>query len=216
MLFATCWSRKRRPHSTSIPTESTSTFPEPISTSLSSGHASSSPLASRKPRVKTRHKPHARPTKRVIKATPSKGDMSGLIPIRGMSSAPPRTPQSQRFASSAPSAYGMHIPQPTPPGAMARMTAGPFKPRIPSLAPPSPRMGPREVHVNQGQAGQGAMDTSRVRKDRSESTTPGPQSLLSAMAPGGALSGSGSGHGMGTGSGAGQGQMNVKRSKAQA
>ena len=68
--------------------------------------------------------------------------MSGMIPIRSMqtpprSSAPaPQTPLG-RLASSAPAssfgALGMGVagvPVPTPPGAMSRMTAGGFKPKV--------------------------------------------------------------------------------------
>lgn len=154
VLFLTCWCRKRPIQPAEVSDQSS--FPAPISASLSSPPA---PLAIRHRRVN-----HARATRRKskpnLKPVPP---VTGTIPIRGM-----ETPRTSRLASSAPSTFPIATPSPSA-AALARMTAGGFKPRTPA------RM---MLSAARASAQPVDLEESRVRKDRSESTTPGPGSVV--------------------------------------
>ena len=151
MLFLNCWCR-RRPSQMSSPPEDDS-FPMAISSSFGASPASvPSPV-----RNLRQHRGHNRSNARPRKAKITlKGDLSSTIPIRGMETPPPR------LASSAPSAF----PTPSPQAALAKMTAGGFR----------PRQTPARVLINAAAASNRPPEDTgeRVRKDRSESTTPGP------------------------------------------
>jgi hypothetical protein len=149
ILFLTCWCRKRPQHPAD-PSDQSS-FPLPISASFSSP-PSSSPLHHR--RVN-----YSRVTRRRSKSNlKSMPNVTGTIPIRSF-----ETPKPTRLATSAPSTF---LATPSPSSALARMTAGGFR----------PKQTPARVLINAARE-QPVVDLTevdRVRKERSESTTPGP------------------------------------------
>lgn len=194
MLFITSWCRKRANTLSSPPEPSTmmlSAFPAPISASFTppTSHMGLTPMSLGKYRPRTHNSANARRrgSKQNLKgAANGSSGLSGTIPIRSVHT--PQRADHGRLATSAPSAF-MDIP--TTPGSasnIARMTAGGFKPRptparvmmnatresTPTRSIPAP--------VKTVSAGKNEVEeASRVRKDRSESTTPGatiPPSLL--------------------------------------
>jgi len=153
-------------------------FPVAISSSFNSpsfDSSSISPLRSQKAhRYSAKHKSSHRKVKPSLASAGIKGDLSATIPIRGL-----ETPRPSRLASSAPSTYATPSPQ-VQQAAMAKMTAGGFK----------PRQTPARVLLNAAAASHkqtiidmtspvsSGISAERVRKERSESATPGPSSSL--------------------------------------
>lgn len=178
VLFATCWCRKR-PAVPSSPADRTS-FPLPLSSSFHGTTTTSSnevALASvRNARaLKSMTRTNGRMIHKRSKPNLKAGDPSSTIPIRGM-----ETPRSHhRLASSAPSIStfsNLHgrEPTPSPAGAMAKMTAGGFRPRQPRTL------------INAARAAQEAEkalkeEQKRTRSERSDSTTPVPTSGLGRL-----------------------------------
>lgn len=185
VLFFSCWCRKRSSHV--LPVEDDSgAFPLAIGSSFSppSGFAGSLQSALRPQRQ--RHNPRMNTKTRKARPNPKDGPARGAessrIPIRGG----PETPRNTRLASSAPSHFSTPSPRTTQ-AALARMAKGGFKPRqtparvmlnaaaasntpkgpVESTSPPIARTG-----IMSG------LSAERVRKERSESATPGSGSVL--------------------------------------
>jgi hypothetical protein len=105
------------------------------------------------------------------------GDPSSTIPIRGMEA--PVKPSHGRLASSAPSTStfsSLHYPReptPSPAGAMAKMTAGGFR----------PRQTPARSLINAAKAAKQAEDALKEeqKRARDESTTPVPSRGLGGL-----------------------------------
>jgi len=198
VLFMTCWARKRPSHVSSPPDDDSGAFPLAISSSFSStgglsGSASGPTRTPRSQRVNRQNQRSRKPKINYKLATSvDKGALSSTIPIRGM-----ETPRPARLASSAPSAYMTPSPQ-VQQAALAKMSVGGFR----------PRQTPARVLLNAAAASNKVIDMTsssssaspitpapksgisaeRVRKERSESTTPGPSHILSNM-PGGSPGG---------------------------
>jgi hypothetical protein len=193
VLFLTCWARKRPSHVSSPPDDDSGAFPLAISSSFSStgGLSGSASGPTRTPRSQRLNRTNHRSRKPKIShrlATPAeKGALSSTIPIRGM-----ETPRPARLASSAPSAYQTPSPQ-VQQAALAKMSIGGFR----------PRQTPARVLLNAAAASNKVIDLTsstsaspvtpapksgisaeRVRKERSESTTPGPNHILGSVAGG--------------------------------
>jgi hypothetical protein len=136
-------------------------------------------------RTRVRAKPLGRPVKKHShpNLTPSKPaqtgsevDISALIPIRGMETPRP-SPSVNRLATSAPAQF---MSSPSGFGALARMSAGGFKPNKVAKAPAAKTSGSTSVATSSITAGR--PDTDRTRKERSGSTTsPGPNLLQAGM-----------------------------------
>lgn len=176
VLFLTCWCRKRSPFLLS-PTPTETAFPAPISASSFTPPSHTSLLAAR-----NRYRPRPKPTSRLHKKTShshlttpkvsgkgdSEVDTSLLIPIRGMDpSRSTPAPTAQRLASSAPAPGSGFLMSPSGQGALAKMSAGGFRPgkataravihaaRLSDVGLPGPKVDTAE---------------DRIRKERSEST----------------------------------------------
>jgi hypothetical protein len=176
VLFLSCWCRRRPSHVAQPIDEDMGSFPVAISSSFNSpsfDSSFSSPLRAQKAqRISAKHKSSHRKSKPNPAAAGIKGDLSATIPIRGM-----ETPRPSRLASSAPSTYATPSPQ-VQQAAMAKMTAGGFK----------PRQTPARVLLNAAAAShkqniidvtspvRSGISAERVRKERSNSTTPVPPS----------------------------------------
>ncbi|ORY25354.1 Maf1 regulator-domain-containing protein [Naematelia encephala] len=167
VLFLTTWCRKRGGSLAQLAPDETSVFPSQISSSFTSGSAFPG-FSTRPPHPRSLHnRANARPghkrSRGNLKATIA-GDMSSTIPIRGM-----ETPRSTRLATSAPSSFTpLHQTPSQSAAAMARMTAGGFK----------PKQTPARMLINAAAAAKEA-EEQRVRKERSESA----QSLLAHESP---------------------------------
>ncbi|RXK42136.1 hypothetical protein M231_00493 [Tremella mesenterica] len=165
VLFITCWCRKRHLHSLSTSTA----FPLPISSSLgsSSSGPTSVPLFARTIR---QPKPMTSPISRLayrrskLNLRP-KADMSGTIPIRGMETYQ----RTGRLASSAPSSSPLITSNQS---RFDKMKTGGFKPhqtpaRTVLNAANVSGMPPKVMSTATSALSE------KIRKDRSESTTPG-------------------------------------------
>ena len=178
VLFLSCWCRRRPSHVSQPMDEDMGSFPVAISSSFNSptfDSSFSSPLRTQKAqRSSAKHKSSHRKSRPIPASAGLKGDLSTTIPIRGM-----ETPRPSRLASSAPSTYATPSPQ-VQQAAMAKMTAGGFK----------PRQTPARVLLNAAAAShkqslvdvtspvKSGLSAERVRKERSESTTPVPPTSL--------------------------------------
>lgn len=174
MLFLSSWCRKRPTNNSSSLDDDSDAFPQPISSSFTPPSVyASSPI----PR-QTRQKVHRLPKHRKASMKGEKSDISSMIPIRGAATARP-----SRLAASAPSTFA---PTPSPQAsqaALAKMTAGGFR----------PRQTPARVILNAAAATTKPKDVidmtnpdtptsaQRVRKERSESSTPGPGPVASRL-----------------------------------
>ena len=178
MLFLTSWCRKRPSQSPSL---DTSTLPLQISSSSTlppaSAHGPNSLSHNRSYRhPRSNHnRSNARPGHR--KSKPNLKGISSTIPIRGY-----ETPKPARLATSAPTTYSPLHGTTSPAAALARMTAGGYK----------PRQTPARVAFNAAAArskdGIEAVDLTdlpgdgeeavRVRKERSASATSRPGGLM--------------------------------------
>lgn len=135
----------------------------------------------RPPRVSHHNLSNARPSHRrsklASKLATGKTLASNTIPIRGLSHTPTTPTIPSRFASSAPAAT--MSPLASPAAAMSRMTAGGIKPRQTSarmLINAAASQRPGGVAVSRPTPTPD--DTSRVRKERSGSLTPGPSHVF--------------------------------------
>lgn len=155
----TCWCRKRHSAQSTPLDADPSTFPLPLAASYSGPPSTTDFKIPKGPRRQA-----GRPLQR--RSRPNlKNDYSSTIPIRQ-----PETPKHSRFASSAPSVYSPLHANPSPSAVFAKMTAGGFRPKQ------TPARSLMQAAKDAEEAEQ-----ARIRKERSESTTPGPSgSALSA------------------------------------
>jgi len=174
VLFLTCWCRKRL---SQIPTaKDTDSFPLPISSAFTpsiphaQGNALSPNLRSYRPPRSNHNRSNARSGQRKSKLNlkaAAKGDSSNTIPIRGF-----EAPKAPRLASSAPSTYSPLHPTASPASALAKMTAGGFK----------PRQTPARAIKNA--ASKGTIEAESTGEERGESVTPRQGHLGDLMASG--------------------------------
>ena len=188
VLFFSCWCRKRANHASSPVEDDLGVFPLTIGSSFTppSGFVGSAPSPVRTPRQRLNPRINgksARKSRPNPKDGPTKGDASSTIPIRA-----PETPRHSRLASSAPSMFSTPSPR-TSQAALAKMTKGGFKPRqtparvlLNAAAASSKASSSLVTQTGPGPARTtsaiGSSTSDRVRKERSESATPGPGSLL--------------------------------------
>ncbi|KAK4683953.1 repressor of RNA polymerase III transcription MAF1, partial [Tremellales sp. Uapishka_1] len=184
ILFLTSWCRQRSTHS--LPSASESTFPLTISSHTPPITTTTIHLTKTRQSRGTRNPSNPRPGQRkkpsTSKLSVGKTVQTSTIPIRGM-----QTPQA-RLASSAPTTYHSlsfrdREVTPSPAAALARMTKGGFKPK---QTPARNAINKKLVDEPVVESGGGGIEeeNQRVRKDRSESTTPGPSrkaGLISLM-----------------------------------
>ncbi|KAL7423308.1 hypothetical protein Q5752_002609 [Cryptotrichosporon argae] len=191
VLFLTTWCRKRPSHSSPVDYAEPGSLPLPISSALSPPSGTHGlPSAPRLRATRHQNLTNLRPSQR------KKGRVSGgglpspidrltsTIPIRSLATPAPVTHQPLRLASSAPTptAFSHVQPKISHVDAMAKMTAGGFKPRLPgqnkvpakSLLSAAVKSAARDSEAD-----------SRVRKERSE--TPGSQTGGGAAPLGSAL-----------------------------
>ena len=177
VLFISCWCRKRPTYQSSPVDNDGGVFPAAISSSFSSPPTlpASVPAPIRTIRnQKFSGRRHDRKPKVTHKVNGIKNDLSSTIPIRGM-----ETPKAPRMATSAPSAFTS-----SPQAALAKMTAGGFKPR---QTPARVLLNAAAASGTSGSGNRPAVDLStspttsttsflddRVRKERSLSATPTP------------------------------------------
>ncbi|WVR04371.1 hypothetical protein IAU60_001373 [Kwoniella sp. DSM 27419] len=194
ILFLTCYCRNR-PFQATPQVESA--FPAPISASFASPSSSfehHAPLVSgisiRSHRY-NHHNHHTRKPRssiRTVSSSVNRNDTSATIPIRGMEQrsfgALPVTPRANRMASSAPSMFGVAAGSGgTSQSPMARMTAGGFKPRqTPARTLINAQATAKGKAVGAGAEEESVIDLTRVRRERSGSTTPEPGSASGSVA----------------------------------
>lgn len=168
MLYLTCWCRKRPSNIAQSLDTDVSFFPLPLAASYSGPSDMPEIKPIRQPR-KVSGKSLQRRSRQNLRA-----DYSSTIPIRQPETPAPRA--AFRLASSAPSTYSpLNGPAPmNPSAAFAKMQKGGFKPR---QTPARSMMNAAAAAAKEAEEAERA----RVRKDRSESTTPKPTGPSSAL-----------------------------------